>query len=74
MSEYEKEIYLSLFLNRSKRCYTIISSAEGGVEIESVKNQVIREVGSGDVTKKVAEDNAIWYKFSSRSANCLRQK
>jgi len=58
MSEYEKEIYLSLFLNRSKRCYTIISSAEGGVEIESVKDQVIREVGSGDVTKKVAEEVA----------------
>ena len=35
MSEYEKEIYLSLFLNRSKRCYTIISSAEGGVETVS---------------------------------------
>ena len=56
MSEYEKEIYLSLFLNRSKRCYTIISSAEGGVEIESVKDQVIQEVGLGVVTKKVAED------------------
>ena len=36
MTEYEKEIYLSIFLNRSKRCYTVISSAEGGVEIESV--------------------------------------
>jgi len=58
MSEYEKEIYLSLFLNRSKRCYTIISSAEGGVEIESVKNQTIREVGLGEVTKKVAEEVA----------------
>ena len=58
MTEYEKEIYLSLFLNRSKRCYTIISSAEGGVEIESVKDQVIQEVGLGDVTEKVAEDVA----------------
>ena len=58
MSVYEKEIYLSLFLNRSKRCYTIISSAEGGVEIESVKNQVIREIGLGDVSKKVAEEVA----------------
>ncbi|HIA26313.1 MAG TPA: ATP-grasp domain-containing protein [Candidatus Nitrosopelagicus sp.] len=55
MTEYEKEIYLSIFLNRSKRCYTVISSAEGGVEIESVKNQVIQEVGLGDVSKKIAE-------------------
>lgn len=58
MAEYEKELYLSLFLNRSKRCYTIIASGEGGVEIESVKNQVIREVGLGNVDTKVAEEVA----------------
>ena len=55
MSEYEKEIYLSLFLNRGKRCYTVIASAEGGVEIESVKNQIIREVGLGEVSKKLQQ-------------------
>ncbi len=58
MAEYEKELYLSLFLNRSKRCYTVIASSEGGVEIESVKNQVIREVGLGDVDSKTAEEIA----------------
>jgi succinyl-CoA synthetase beta subunit len=55
MAEYEREIYLSLFLNRSKRCYTVIASGEGGVEIESVKNQIIHEVGLGDVSSDVAE-------------------
>ncbi|MEK6877324.1 MAG: ATP-grasp domain-containing protein [Thermoproteota archaeon] len=58
MQEYKKELYLSLFLNRSKRCYTIIASSEGGVEIESVKNQVIREIGLGDVDKNTAEEVA----------------
>ncbi|MEW6042641.1 MAG: ATP-grasp domain-containing protein [Thermoproteota archaeon] len=58
MAEYEKELYLSLFLNRSKRCYTIIASSEGGVEIESVKNQIIREVGLGHVDKQIAEEVA----------------
>lgn len=58
MAEYEKELYLSLFLNRSKRCYTIIASAEGGVEIESVKNQIIHEVGLGDVDARTAEEVA----------------
>ncbi len=58
MAEYKKELYLSLFLNRGKRCYTIIASSEGGVEIESVKNQIIREVGMGNVEKSVAEDVA----------------
>ena len=67
MQEYKKELYLSLFLNRSKRCYTVIASSEGGVEIESVKNQVIREVGLGHVDKSVAEEvaNAIGLKNNS---------
>lgn len=58
MAEIKKELYLSVFLNRGKRCYTIISSSDGGVEIESVKNQVIREIGLGEIDKQVAEDVA----------------
>lgn len=58
MADIKKELYLSLFLNRSKRCYTVIASAEGGVEIESVKNQIIREVGLGKVDKDVAKEIA----------------
>jgi succinyl-CoA synthetase beta subunit len=58
MADIEKELYLSLFLNRSKRCYTIIASSEGGVEIESVKNQTIREVGLGDVDAQTAREVA----------------
>ncbi|HZS74879.1 MAG TPA: ATP-grasp domain-containing protein, partial [Candidatus Nitrosotalea sp.] len=56
MADIKKELYLSLFLNRGKRCYTIIASGEGGVEIESVKNQIIREVGLGNVDAKTAEE------------------
>ena len=58
MADIKKELYLSLFLNRSKRCYTVIASAEGGVEIESVKNQIIVEVGLGEVSGDVATDIA----------------
>lgn len=58
MADIKKELYLSLFLNRSKRCYTVIASTEGGVEIESVKNQVIREVGMGEVDQKTAREIA----------------
>ncbi len=58
MADIKKELYLSLFLNRSKRCYTIIASAEGGVEIESVKNQIIKEVGLGHVEESVAREVA----------------
>ena len=58
MADIKKELYLSLFLNRSKRCYTIIASSEGGVEIESVKNQIIKEVGLGEVSDEVAKEVA----------------
>ena len=58
MADIKKELYLSIFLNRSKRCYTIIASAEGGVEIESVKNQIIKEIGMGDVSDEIANEVA----------------
>jgi len=58
MAEIRQELYLSLFLNRSKRAYTVIASAEGGVEIESQKDQIIVPVGLGQVTDDVARQVA----------------
>ena len=58
MADIKKELYLSIFLNRSKRHYTIIASSEGGVEIESIKNQIIKEIGLGDVSDEVASEVA----------------
>jgi len=58
MADIKKELYLSIFLNRSKRCYTIIASSEGGVEIESVKNQIIKEIGMGEVSEGLAREVA----------------
>src|SRR4030065_1721866 len=71
MAEIKKELYLSLFLNRSKRCYTVIASAEGGVEIESVKNQIIREVGLGKVDEYVAKEIANKIGLNGKSADDL---
>lgn len=71
MAEIKKELYLSLFLNRSKRCYTIIASSEGGVEIESVKNQIIKEVGLGDVSKDVAREVASEMELEGKAADDL---
>jgi succinyl-CoA synthetase beta subunit len=51
-AEHEGELYLSIFLNRSKRCYSIIASAEGGVEIENVGNKAIIDVGIDGPTEK----------------------
>ena len=44
MADIKREFYLSLFLNRTKRCYSIIASSQGGIEIESVNNKIIFDI------------------------------
>jgi succinyl-CoA synthetase beta subunit len=44
MADIKREFYLSIFLNRTKRCYSIIASSQGGVEIESVDNKIIIDI------------------------------
>ncbi len=51
---YEKELYLSIFLNRSKRSYNIIASLQGGIEIESFKNQIIHETDLSSFGEEMA--------------------
>jgi len=50
------ELYLSLFLNRSKRGYSLIASAEGGVEIENVENKIIIDVLVDQLSADIVED------------------
>ncbi|MFQ5969227.1 MAG: succinate--CoA ligase subunit beta [Nitrososphaerales archaeon] len=57
-AEHVKELYLSVYLNRSKRCYSIIASAEGGVDIESVGSKVIVDVGVDGISDKELKDVA----------------
>jgi succinyl-CoA synthetase beta subunit len=67
MADIKKELYLSLFLNRSKRCYSLISSAEGGVEIESAKNKVVVDIPVDGLTQQTAEDIATKLGLSGRT-------
>jgi succinyl-CoA synthetase beta subunit len=53
--DIDKELYLSLFLNRGKRTYSLISSGEGGMDIESVENKVIQDISISGLTKASAE-------------------
>lgn len=57
-AEHAKELYLSVYLNRSKRCYTIIASAEGGVEIENVGKKTIRDVDIWKISNSELQDIA----------------
>jgi succinyl-CoA synthetase beta subunit len=58
MADVQKELYLSLFLNRSKRGYSLISSSEGGVDIESADSKVMVDVPIDGLTAQTAEDAA----------------
>ena len=41
-----------------KEMLPLVASAEGGVEIESVKNQIIKEIGLGEVSDELAQEVA----------------
>src|ERR1044072_6829632 len=53
--DIDKELYLSLFLNRGKRTYSLISSSEGGMDIEAVDNKVIQDISISGITQSSAE-------------------
>jgi succinyl-CoA synthetase beta subunit len=57
MVEIVKEIYLSVFLNRSKRGFSIIASSEGGVDIEQTENKIILDVSTDGITEE--QSNAV---------------
>jgi succinyl-CoA synthetase beta subunit len=54
----EQELYISIFLNRGKRCYSLICSAQGGVEIEGVENKFIVNLPNFGVTQSLAREAA----------------
>src|SRR5919106_7034887 len=54
MVDISKELYLSIFLNRSKRCFSIIASSEGGVDIEQTDNKVIQDLLDNNLSKELA--------------------
>jgi succinyl-CoA synthetase beta subunit len=58
MVDISKELYLSIFLNRSKRCFSLIASSEGGVDIEQTENKVIEDVPVSGISTELAKDIA----------------
>ena len=71
MANIKQELYLSIFLNRGKRCYTIIASSDGGVEIESVKNQIVKEIPIGLVPQNIAKDVAKQMNLTGKHASTI---
>lgn len=56
MVDISKELYLSIFLNRTRRCFSIIASSEGGVDIEQTENKVIQDLFENSLSVDQAND------------------
>ena len=83
--DIKKEIYLSLFLNRSKRCYSLITSTHGGVDIEELEGKVIVDIPidrlSAEVVEKAADKlglasntKASFIEFTDKLSKLVREK
>jgi succinyl-CoA synthetase beta subunit len=83
--DISKELYISIFLNRSERCFTLIVSAAGGIEIESAKNRYMSNLGStediGEVARGIASKIGLtdrevgtFVEFVSKLYRLLNQK
>jgi len=70
--DIKQELYISLFLNRGRRIYSLICSAEGGVEIESVKNKLIIDVPSSGVSLPLATEAALKLGLQGRTAESFK--
>ena len=70
--DINQELYISLFLNRGRRIYSLICSAEGGVEIESVKNKLIIDVPSSGVSLPLATEAALKLGLQGRTAESFK--
>ncbi len=52
--QHEKELYLSIALDRGRRSFVLIASKEGGVEVENMGTKVVRDAGVDNLTAQAA--------------------
>ncbi len=56
---HQKEMYLSVTLDRGERCYEVVASKAGGIEVESAERGVIRRLPLTGISEAMANDVAI---------------
>jgi succinyl-CoA synthetase beta subunit len=64
----EQELYISIFLNRGKRCYSLICSAQGGIGIEGVENKFIVDLPNSGLTQSLAREAALKLNLQGQTA------
>ncbi len=63
-----KEMYLAVTLDRGKRCFVVIASKAGGVEVESLAGRVIEPVPLDGLTAELANSVAARIGFTGGKA------
>ena len=56
--QHEKEMYLSVTLDRGERAFVAISASAGGVDVESVSDKVVRKVPLAGIDESFAQEVA----------------
>jgi succinyl-CoA synthetase beta subunit len=68
----EQELYISIFLNRGKRCYSLICSAQGGIEIEGVENKFVVDLPNSGLTQSLAREAALKLNLQGQTAESFK--
>lgn len=73
MLSFVKELFLSLFLNRGRRCYSLICSEQGGMDIESARNKILIDVPLNGLSEHEAEDLSLKLNLEGPSARSITE-
>lgn len=69
---HEREFYCSFFQNRSQRCFSLIVTKEGGVDVEEVKDREVVDFGLDGPSDSDYERAVSYFHLSEEDAAALK--
>jgi len=63
---HDRELYISLFENRGDRCFTLIASSSGGIDVEEVKDKYLANFGLDGPSEQQYNKAAAYLKLTSK--------
>jgi succinyl-CoA synthetase beta subunit len=69
---HEKEFYCSFFQNRGQRCFSLIMTKEGGIDVEEVKDKEVSDFGLDGPSEADYDKAASYFQLSGSDADSLK--
>jgi succinyl-CoA synthetase beta subunit len=69
---HEKEFYCSFFQNRSQRCFSLIVTKQGGMDVEGVGDKEVVDFGLGGPTDSDYERAVSYFQLAEEDAVALK--